>query len=196
MLVALRPIIHSVTARVFAAAVAFFVLITAITHPVHAKDCPSASFIVGAGQAYDRAARANSAAAFSSAMSRYSDMRSIAMFALGRFRNQLPDAKAGEYVRLTQAFMGRFMQERGKGFRIGTLSVIECSGPSTNTLVKARTSGGASILFRVARAGGGFVVRDMNVQGIWLLQRMRSTFVGTLTRTNGDFNALFNFLRG
>ena len=170
-------------------------LLSAGTQGARAGSCAIENFIIGAGQAYDRAARANSAAAFSSAVTRYSDMRSVALFALGRYRKDLPKQDAAEYFRLTRQFMGRFMLEHGKDLRVGRLNVISCTGPSSNILVKARTSNGQDVSFRVYRARGGYLVRDMQVQGIWLVQRMRSTFVGTLQRTKGSFRELFKFLR-
>lgn len=163
--------------------------------PSRAASCPPASTIISAGRAYDQAARAGSAAAFASGVARFSDMRSIALFALGRYRSQLPKDREAEYIALTRNFMGHFMLEHGKDLRVGTLEIIECKGPASNMVVTARTSAGERITFRVYKAGSGWLIRDMKVSGIWLVQQMRSAFVGTLSRTNGNFDELFRFLR-
>ena len=60
--------------------------------------------------------------------------------------------------------------------------------------MSARTSGGTKVVFRIARTGGGYTVKDINMRGVWLVQQMRSTFVGTITRT-GSIDGLFKYLR-
>ena len=163
--------------------------------PANAAKCAAEAYIIGAGRTYDQAARSGSAAAFANGVARYSDMRSIALFALGRYRKELPKGREGEYIALTKKFMGEFMLEYGKDFRVGTMQVQDCSGPPSNTLITARTSGGDKVMFRVAKSGGGWVVRDMNVSGIWLVQQLRSTFVGTISRANGNIDELFKYLK-
>jgi ABC-type transporter MlaC component len=160
-----------------------------------APACPAASYVKGAGQAYDRAARAGSATAFASAASRYTDMNALSLFALGRYRGALPKNRQSEYFALTRKFMGGFMLEYGSGFEASTLEITDCKVSGGNIVVNAKLSNGGKVVFRVAKSGGGFTIKDMNMKGIWLAQQMRSTFVGTLNRTNGDFDALFNYLK-
>lgn len=183
--------------RLLAVKAMFAVLLTLLMlpAPASAATCPAAATIISAGKTYDQAARAGSATAFANGVARYSDMRAIALFALGRYRKDLPIAREAEFVSLTKSFMGRFMLEYGKDFRVGTLQIIDCTGPASNMTVTARTSGGDRITFRVYKAGSRWMVRDMRVSGIWLVQQMRSAFVGTLSRTKGDMEELFKFLR-
>ena len=61
-------------------------------------------------------------------------------------------------------------------------------------MVNARTSGGTKVIFRLARAGGSYTVKDVNMKGVWLVQQMRSTFVGTINRT-GSIDGLFRYLK-
>ena len=70
-----------------------------------------------------------------------------------------------------------------------TLRIYERRG----LLRPARTSGGTKVIFRLARAGGGYTVKDINMRGVWLAQQMRSTFVGTINRA-GSIDALFDYL--
>lgn len=157
--------------------------------------CAAASFVRSAGQAYDRAASSGSAAAFASAAARYSDMRSLSLFALGRYRKDLTKAQEGEYLRLARQFIGETLKEHGSGFRGSSLEIIDCKTSGGNVVVSARTSSGTRVVFRLARAGGGYTVKDINMQGIWLAQQMRSTFVGTISRT-GSIEGLLKYLRG
>lgn len=156
-----------------------------------AAKCAAESVILSAGKAYDRAARAGTSAAFASALAQFSDMKGTAMFALGRYRKLLPKAREAEYIALTRKFMGDFMLEYGKGFRASSLTITECSDSS----VSAKLEDGSRVKFRVDRSGSRYVIRDINVKSIWLVQQMRSTFVGTISREGGDIDALFKYLK-
>jgi phospholipid transport system substrate-binding protein len=155
--------------------------------------CEAAGFVRSAGQAYDRAASSGSAAAFTSAAARFSDLRAISLFALGKYRKDLPKAREAEFLRLSRQFIGQTLKKHGSGFRGSSLQIIDCKSSGSNALVTARTSGGTKVIFRLARAGGGYTVKDINMKGIWLAQQMRSTFVGTISRT-GSIDGLFAYL--
>ena len=162
--------------------------------PVRAEaKCDAAGFVRSAGQAYDRAASSGSATAFASAAARFSDLRSISFFALGKSRKDLPKSREAEYLRLTRQFIGETLKSHGSGFRGASLQIVECKSSGGNTVVTARTSGGTKVIFRLARAGGGYTVKDINMRGVWLAQQMRSTFVGTINRA-GSIDALFDYL--
>jgi ABC-type transporter MlaC component len=164
------------------------------TAPGSAATCEAASFVQSAGQAYDRAASARSASAFASAASRYSDLRSLSFFALGKHRKALPKEREAEYLALTRKFIGEFMLENGSGFRASNLEIVECSKSGSNTVVTARLSSGGKVVFRVAGSGGRYKVSDINMKGIWVVQQMRSTFVGTINRT-GSIDGLLEYLK-
>jgi ABC-type transporter MlaC component len=156
--------------------------------------CDAEGFVRSAGQAYDRAASSGSAAAFATAAARFSDLRSLSLFALGRYRKDLPKAREAEYLRLARQFIGETLKDHGSGFRGASLQIVDCKSSGGNTVVSARTSGGTKVVFRLGRAGGGYTVKDINMQGIWLAQQMRSTFVGTISRT-GSIDGLFSYLK-
>ena len=85
-----------------------------------ASNCPAGGFVLNAGQAFAAASRQGSASAFIGAASRYADTRSIALSALGIHRKKLSRADEGEYVRLAQSFMGRFLARYGNNFNVTT----------------------------------------------------------------------------
>ena len=181
--------------RFFVVLSLFVLLALGMGNPAFAETrCEAAGFVRSAGQAYDRAARSGSAAAFASAAARYSDIRSISLFALGRYRKDLPKAKEAEYLRLARQFIGETLKDHGSGFRGANLQIVDCKSSGGNVVVSTRTSGGTKVVFRLARAGGSYTVRDVNMQGIWLAQQMRSTFVGTISRT-GSIDGLLDYLR-
>jgi ABC-type transporter MlaC component len=174
----------SMITRVLTSAFCCLVLTTSLT----LADCPSENLVMGAGKAFSSASRSGSASAFLSAASRYADTRGIALSALGPHRKKLTKGQEGEYIRLAQNFMGKFMSQYSSKFNTAGMKITTCSG----NIVTATANGGRKIIFRV----GGGRVQDVNVSSVWLAGQMRSTFVGVLNRNNGDINALLDYLRG
>lgn len=163
----------------------------ALSGQAFADKCPAEDFVVSAGNAFLSAARAGSPQAFTSAASRYADLRSIALFALGPHRKLLSKAQEGQYVALAKAYMGRFMAKHASKFAGSGLKVVSCSGNTVN----ASMDGGKRLMFRVSGGQGSYRVTDVNAASIWLAGQMRSTFVGVINRNHGDINALFTYLQ-
>lgn len=163
--------------------------------PAEASSCPAESFVKSAGQAYDRAAASGSSAAFASAAARFSDLRSISLFALGKYRKDLPKSREAEFLSLTRNFIGQTLKKHGKGLGGGITEIVDCDTSGNTLTVTARSASGKKIVFRLAKSGGGYTVRDVNMQGIWLAQQMRSRFTATIART-GSIDGLFDYLRG
>ncbi len=80
-----------------------------------------------------------------------------------------------------------------RGFRASNLTILDCATSGKTIVVTAKLSTGGKVIFRIAK-GGGYKVMDLNMKGIWLAQQMRSTFVGTITRT-GSIDGLFKYLK-
>jgi ABC-type transporter MlaC component len=158
-----------------------------------APKCQAAAYVQGAGEAYDRAARSGSATVFANAVARYTNLTEMSFFALGRYRKDLPKAREAEYLALTRRFIGGFMVQYGKGFRASDLTITECKTSGGLVVVTAQLSTGGKVIFRLSK-GGGYSIRDMNIKGVWLAQQLRSTFVGTITRT-GSIDGLFAYLK-
>jgi ABC-type transporter MlaC component len=190
----MRPALFSPLQRVLPSLFVIVFWALALGGPAAADvKCEASGFVKNAGQAYDRAAASGSAAAFANAAARYSDLRALSLFALGRHRKDLPKAREGEYLQLARNFIGETLKKHGSGFRGTTLEVTECKTSGTDLMVTARTSGGTKVIFRLARVGGGYTVKDINMKGVWLAQQLRSTFVGTISR-RGSIDGLFAYL--
>jgi ABC-type transporter MlaC component len=155
-----------------------------------AQACDAENFVLSAGRAFTAASRSGSPTAFTSAARNYTDMRSIALFALGPHRKKLPPGKEGEFVRMAQSFMGRFMARYASRFNAAGLAVTTCSGSVINA-----QAGGRKIIFRVAKRGSGYILEDVNISSIWLAGQMRTTFTGVINRNGGDFAALWDYLK-
>jgi ABC-type transporter MlaC component len=156
-----------------------------------AHACEAEKFVLSAGRAFTVASHRGSPSAFTSAANNFADMRGIALFALGPHRKKLPPGKEGEFVRLTQGFMGRFMSRYASRFNAAGLKVVSCSGNVINA-----QAGGRKLVFRVSKRGSGYILQDVNVSSVWLAGQMRSTFTGVINRNGGDFNALWTYLKG
>ena len=160
-----------------------------------AEKCPASTFINNAGNAFLGAARSNSASAFSGATARYTDLRSIALFALGPHRRLLNKSREAEYVALTRGFIGRFMVRHASRFAGNGLTISACVNSASALTVSTKLSNGKKIVFKLQRSRRGFLVRDVNVASIWLAQQLRSTFVNVIASNDGNINALFAYLR-
>jgi ABC-type transporter MlaC component len=156
--------------------------------------CEAAGFVKSAGDAYDRAASSGSAATFANAASRFTDLRQLSLFALGRYRKDLPKSREREYFALTRKFIGEFMLDYGRGFKASSIEITDCKTSGGNIIVNARLSTGGKVIFRISKSGG-YNITDINMKGIWLAQQLRSTFVGTMTRDGGGIDALFKYLK-
>lgn len=157
--------------------------------------CEAQAFINNAGNAMMGAARVGSPKAFSGVASRYTDLNSIALFALGPNRAAMNKTQQAEYIVLTRGFIGRFMARHAGKFSGNGLKITGCVGSKNDLTVNTQLSTGKKIIFRLYKTKRGYLVRDVNVSSVWLAQQLRSTFVGVIRRNNGDIAALFKYLR-
>ncbi|MEI8178978.1 ABC transporter substrate-binding protein [Aestuariivirga sp.] len=180
--------VRQIVVALFAIAISSFGLAAS----AQAGSCPAEGFVKSAGQAYDRAAASGSPTAFANAANQFSDLRSLSFFALGQYRKDLPKSREAEYLSLTRKFIGDTLKKHGSGLRGGNLEVLDCKPSGNGFQVTTRSAAGNKIVFRLAKAGGGYTVKDVNMQGIWLAQQMRSKFTSTVSR--GGIDGLFAYL--
>jgi ABC-type transporter MlaC component len=166
-----------------------FVLLTSLSSATtsFAASCPAEGFIKQAGADFMRAAKSGSPTNFANATARYADMRSIAMFALGSHRKDLPKNREAEYVALTKKFIGNFIVSYGKELRGDSIAITNCSA----SLVSTKLSTGQALTFRLR---GTHQIDDVNVSGIWLIQAMRTKFANVINHNGGDVTALLKWL--
>lgn len=193
MIMTLHPVSVPPVLRLSAALILAWMLAFLPPQAMANPACEAAGYVKSVGEAYDRAARSGSASGFANAAARFTDLRALSLFALGRYRKELPKSREAEYLSLTRRFIGEFMIKNGKGFRASELEIISCRQSGGNILVDARLSTGGKVIFRLSRRGGGYRVQDVNMKGIWLAQQLRSTFVGTISRS-GSIDGLFKYL--
>jgi ABC-type transporter MlaC component len=177
---ALTPFTRRVT---LAASVATFAL--AFAPALVAAECPAAGPVKAAAQSFMSAARSKSPGAFSAALARHTDVTSLALFALGPYRKDLPAARRAQYVRSAHGFMGAFLADNARRFGSASLSIESCKGNLVET-----TASGRDIVWRVS----GSRIQDVRVGGVWLAPQLRSKFVGVIRKGDGNIDALFDYL--
>ena len=151
-----------------------------------ASNCPAEGFVQDAASAFSSAARRGSPEAFAIAAARFADLRGLALFALGPYRQDLPPAMERKYVNLARSFMGRFMAQNASSLSGGQLTITSCSG----NMVSARFGSG-TVIFRLS---GAYRIEDVTVSGISIAQALRNRFTGVIRNNDGDINALMSYL--
>jgi ABC-type transporter MlaC component len=173
---------------------ALIMLTLGIPNIAKASTCPAEGFIQSAGEAFMGASRRGSAGAFSSAASRFADLHSIALFALGIYRQNLPKSRETEYVARARTFMGKFMAQYSSKFSGTSIAITSCNESGSGLTVGTKLSTGQSITFRLRKSGGSYRVQDVSVSSIWLAQTMRGKFTNVMRENNGNVEALMSYL--
>jgi len=131
----------------------------------------------------------------------FSDMKSIALFSLGRYRRRLPSGKLLLYIDLMENFVAKFIIGYSKHFAGKRLKIIRSKKRgSSDMIVESQIiyGGNASpspVKWRVITNGGKPKIFDVQVRGVWLTLRLRSQFKTVLKENNGNFDKLFAYLR-
>jgi ABC-type transporter MlaC component len=180
------------TKRLPAVALAAGVLALAAPVSSSAATCPQSGIVERAGNAMIQAAKSGSPAAFSGALRSYADMGSIAMFALGKYRQHLPAGRRDEFVALTTDYVSRTLNDFRLKFRAESITVRDCSGDTIESVIFfLGGKGNQPVIWRVK----GSRVADVNVQNVWLAQLLRTNLTGILDKNNGNFDKLFAEMR-
>ena len=159
-------------------------LSTGTAHTTYAN-CRDADLIQSATKTFVAASHSHDPTAFARAISRYVDVNALALFALGPFRTELPPDRKTEYFAKTRAFMARFLADHAESFANSTLQIQSCDGGEIRSV-----GGGQKLVWRIS----GNRVYDVQVDGVWLVNEMRSKFVSVIREGHGDIERLFEFL--
>ena len=182
---------YTVPAVLLASSLAAFLLVptspASLVSPVHAATCPAGSVALKAGNAFVEAARNRSSAQFASALQRHTDMRRIALFALGKYRRQLGNNREREFVKLTSRYVANTLASFSKKFRASSVEVVRCRGATVES--KLNQLGGRppqKVLWKIK----GSKISDVNVQNVWLAQLLRSNYTSVIQKGGGKVDVL------
>jgi phospholipid transport system substrate-binding protein len=130
---------------------------------------------------------------FAGLVSRYANVRGVALLALGPFQKDLPGGKREEFFRLVGNYIAAFFVYYINEFRGSDFEVKSSYEQGRSTVVESEIQGrrDADVSWRVT----GGRVSDVKVRGIWLSLQLRKRFNEILRRSGGDFEPLFAELR-
>lgn len=149
------------------------------------QSCAGANLVQSAAKSFAAASQTHSPAAFAYAIASYSDTNAIALFALGPFRSKLPPARREEYFTKVRAFMGRFFADHAGSFANASLQIENCNGGQIRS-----AAGSHQIVWRTS----GGRVGDVEVDGVWLAEVLRSKFVSVIGNGQGNIESLLKYL--
>ncbi len=172
-------------------AVALMLAVTVPWSTAEAAPCAAGALAERAGKAFVTAAKSRSSSAFAGALRKHVDMRSVSLFALGKYRKKLPKASEREFVQLTSRYIARTLTDFSRKFRASSVEAVRCRGGTVES--KLNQLGGRppqKVLWRIK----GGKVRDVNVQNVWLAQLLRSNYASVIKKGGGRISALFSHL--
>jgi phospholipid transport system substrate-binding protein len=160
---------------------------------------PAESYVAQVGQGVLKAANAESVASFRSLLRQNADIASIALFSLGPYRKILPAGRRNEYFGLVERYISGVFAAHSAKLKGQDLTINGSRNASDSVIVTssfvAADGHKVPVTWRLIKRGNGFKVFDVNVEGIWLATTQKTNFISVLKQNNGDFDALFAFLR-
>jgi len=139
--------------------------------------------------------------AFSKLVVDNTDIRAIGKFTLGRYRRTLSPAKLNEFLDLFHRFTENFYEARlgeYSGERLDVQGSLVRSPKDVIVMSELRFSFAEDPLkvnWRLRKKNGHYVIRDLQVVGIWLALEQRSQFTSVIANHGGQIDALLDSLR-
>jgi phospholipid transport system substrate-binding protein len=131
-----------------------------------------------------------SPSAYKQLLVRYAAVQGVALFALGRYRSQLPPGQRGQYVGLTTDHAAKMLSRYSKSFAGERFVVTSAQDGVVRGRIIFANGQTSAVDWRVIN---GRIV-DVNFEGKWLTVQMRDQFTRVLESSN-DFAVLFRFLK-
>jgi phospholipid transport system substrate-binding protein len=137
-------------------------------------------------------------AQFSDLLNRYISLRPIADYDLGQYRSKIPAGKQAEFYQLVSNYAAALFVYYVADFRGNSLDIISNTQQGRFTVIQSAIHGSGNreqVRWRLVQQGGGYKVSDVNLKGVWLTIAMKDRFTKVMTKSKGDYNALFDELR-
>ncbi|MGF7161208.1 phospholipid transport system substrate-binding protein [Rhodoligotrophos appendicifer] len=163
-------------------------------------DTGAEKFVQSIGQNVLAAARAQSAGQFGAILRKSADIQTIANYSLGRYRAKLPAAQKKEYYKLFETYITNVFVSNASKISGSSLKINGSQARSDSVIVSSEVqfSDGRPampVIWRLVKAGGGYKIFDINVQGVWLAGLTQQSFVSVISQNNGDVGSLMAFLQ-
>lgn len=126
------------------------------------------------------------------------DLERTARIALGRFWKLASPEQRAEFAGLFRSYVLASYGSRFRDYADRTLRVTGARPADEDVIVESAVEGGATAVrldWRLARAGHGWLVLDVAVEGVSLLLTYRNEFAAVIERQGGAVAALLDELR-
>ena len=128
------------------------------------------------------------------------DVRRVALFMLGRYAKDAPQADLDAYVSAYQEYVQTVYQSYFARYAGQSLQVTASRerAPGDYVVATSITGNGAAPMevdFRVKTDGAKPLLLDIGVGGMWLAPAQQAEFLSVLAQNNGDIKALSAHLR-
>jgi phospholipid transport system substrate-binding protein len=140
--------------------------------------------------------RSGTAAAYYKMITRHADVPAIALYALGPYRPELKRSQRDPFFRGVGMFIARYFADQARAYSVAKAEISpsvredadEVLVHSTVTLTSGTTY---TVVWRLAEAGKGYKIRDVQVLGFSLRYLQRSIFQSFIASRGGTFQALY-----
>lgn len=138
---------------------------------------------------------------FKDLLRKYSNIREVALFSLGKYEKELPASQSKEYFALVEDFTAKLFASYAGNFAGREVQVLRSKPRTANDIVVDSRilynddRRPAPVKWLVSKRGSKLNIYDVNIQGVWLSLFIRQKFTGILKQSKGDFTPLFAFLK-
>ncbi len=137
-------------------------------------------------------------AAFMDMMDRYSNMRQIAGFALGRYGRNMSEPLKLRYIEafkqfVAASYIGRFSEYSGETIDVGNARRTR-SGYAVDTSVRRGTQPPLSVRWEISDRSGKPLIEDFEIEGVSMATSQRGEFTSLINSYGGDMERFVQYL--
>src|SRR5438874_1894532 len=151
---------------------------------------PSLTYMKKAAKDLLDAHRTGTAASFLRVIQRYADIPEIALYSLGQYQSQLPEALRERYYRGVAVFMSRYFADESRQYPVAKYDLSAPSSEGDDVLINSKVylmSGETyTVVWRLGWRGKSYKITDVKVLGFSLVYHQRGLFTSYLSKRNGD----------
>jgi len=146
------------------------------------------------------ASRTRSPAALQAVITRYGDMRSIGLYALGDYRPRLETADQEPYTTGMIRFISRYAANEAPKYPVKSVKFSPESrraryGLMVDSTVTMEDGSSYEIAWMLVQQGTTYRVRDAQVMGLWMTPFLKKLFEDYIAQNNGSVKALVAVLQ-
>ncbi len=174
---------------------AFIFSATALSSPATASADAPVKFMQRVSKELMRAHRSNSEAQMTRVIRSRGDVAAMGRFSLGTYYARLKQGSRTSYFNGMTKFMARYIVSQSKTYRVARAQILRPSAPRgrdfvVNSRVTLTDGTVYDVQWLLAKRGGTYKVRDVNVLSFWVMPFQRNLFRSYVRKANGNVNAL------